>query len=201
VPISQPEGLEPVVQILYNKEYSDAMGLLRAIMMKGELSARALHLTSVIVFMNSAHFTVWEFRRCILHSMKSRGAWLGELEFMMEINQINTKNYQLWNHRRAVVKALLPLAESNSLRMDTLRSDHALEKELAHLNAILEEDKKHYHAWVRSSPFLFCLILQLTRFDSLICSAVFHLLVSLSLSLSGSPTVVVEKIPHRNRWN
>ena len=148
------------------------MGLLRAIMMKGELSARALHLTSVIIFMNSAHFTVWEFRRCVLHAMKSKGAWLGELEFMMEINQINTKNYQLWNHRRSVVKMLIPLpseaaeagAEGGSggngvLRMDTLRSDHTLEKELAHLNAILEEDQKHYHAWVSSQSALFCSLL------------------------------------------
>ena len=50
VPIPQRESAEPVVQILYDNEYSDAMGLLRALMLKGELSPRALHLTTIIIF-------------------------------------------------------------------------------------------------------------------------------------------------------
>ncbi|QDZ19902.1 protein prenylyltransferase [Chloropicon primus] len=151
-PIPQREGVEPVVQIMYDKDYSDAMGLLRALMLKGELSERALHLTSVVIFMNSAHVTVWEFRRCVLSSLNSKMRWLAELEFMHEVNEMNTKNYQLWNHRRAVLQVILPTTpvereRNSSLRADTMVSDHTLEKELAHLSAVFEADSKHYHAW------------------------------------------------------
>jgi len=149
-PIPQKEGVEPVVQILYDKEYSDAMGLLRAVMLKGELSARALHLTSLIIFMNSAHFTVWEFRRCVLGHLASRAKWMHELEFMQEINHMNTKNYQLWNHRRAVIQMLFPQPgqeqQQPRLAMDTLEL-YTLEDEFAYLAGVLAEDSKHYHCW------------------------------------------------------
>ncbi len=148
-PIPQKEGVEPVVQILYEKEYSDAMGLLRAVMLKGELSARALHLTSLIIFMNSAHFTVWEFRRCVLAHLRSRAKWMAELEFMQEVNLMNTKNYQLWNHRRVVIQMLFPLPQAQAqpaLAMDTLEL-YTLEDEFAYLAGVTADDSKHYHAW------------------------------------------------------
>ena len=153
VPIPQRESAEPVVQILYDNEYSDAMGLLRALMLKGELSPRALHLTTIIIFMNSAHLTVWEFRRCVLASLNSKGKWLAELEFMDEVNRLNTKNYQLWNHRRAVLSTILPATSSERertqrLRADTTRSEHTLDAELHYLeHQVFREDAKHYHAW------------------------------------------------------
>ena len=148
-PIPQCEGVEPVVQILYDKEYSDAMGLLRAVMRRGELSQRTLHLTSVIIFMNSAHFTVWEFRRCILHSLNSKREWISELDFMKEVNSMNTKNYQLWNHRRVVVETLMPSGGSGNgpaLKVDTIET-YTLKDEFDHLGEIFAEDAKHYHAW------------------------------------------------------
>ena len=143
---------EPVVRIRYDEDYEDAMGLLRSLMAKEELSDRALHLTSVVIFMNSAHLTVWEYRRCILRALNSKARWLAELEFMHEVNELNTKNYQLWNHRRAVVEVLLPSdteerRRASLLKGETLESEHTLDKELEHIEEVFESDAKHYHAW------------------------------------------------------
>merc|ERR1712151_67378 len=71
---------------------------------------------------------------------------------MQEVNEVNTKNYQLWNHRRAVVEVLLPTTTNESERkarllQDSLESDHTLDRELAHLDEVFRSDAKHYHAW------------------------------------------------------
>jgi len=132
-PIPQVEGVEPVVQILYDKKYSDGMSLVRALMASGERSARALHLTTELIFINSSHYTLWQYRRCILEALGITKEALGtELEFMREVNLINTKNYQLWNHRRFVMTHLGP---------------SCIPCEIAFIDEVFRDDAKHYHAW------------------------------------------------------
>ena len=59
-PIPQDDGgLHPLAAIAYTDEYSEAMGYLRAVMVKSEYSERVLGLTEHIISMNPAHYTVW----------------------------------------------------------------------------------------------------------------------------------------------
>ena len=59
-PIAQDEGgPNPLAAIHYSEEYSEAMGYLRAIMARNEMSLRALALTEDIIEMNPAHYTIW----------------------------------------------------------------------------------------------------------------------------------------------
>jgi protein farnesyltransferase/geranylgeranyltransferase type-1 subunit alpha len=59
-PLPQDDGgLHPLAAIAYTEEYSQAMGYLRAVMVKNEFSERALALTEHIISMNPAHYTVW----------------------------------------------------------------------------------------------------------------------------------------------
>jgi protein farnesyltransferase/geranylgeranyltransferase type-1 subunit alpha len=59
-PLPQDDGgLHPLAAIAYSEEYSQAMGYLRAVMAKNELSERVLALTEHIISMNPAHYTVW----------------------------------------------------------------------------------------------------------------------------------------------
>lgn len=53
-----------------------------------------------------------------------------ELDFMDSFAEDNPKNYQIWNHRRAVV-AMLGDAS----------------RELAFCSLVFDEDSKNYHAW------------------------------------------------------
>lgn len=58
-PLPQDDGEQPLAQIAYTDEYSEAMSYLRAIQAKEEMSERALAITEHIIDMNPAHYTVW----------------------------------------------------------------------------------------------------------------------------------------------
>ena len=59
IPLPQDDGDNPLAQIAYTDEYSEAMSYLRAIMAKEEMSDRALKITEHIIKINPAHYTVW----------------------------------------------------------------------------------------------------------------------------------------------
>ncbi len=60
VPIPQDDGgPNPLAEIAYTEEYSEAMAYLRAVMADEERSERVLDLTEHIIDMNPAHYTVW----------------------------------------------------------------------------------------------------------------------------------------------
>ena len=60
VPIAQDDGgPNPLAAIAYTDEYIEAMSYLRAVMANNERSDRALELTTDIIAMNPAHYTVW----------------------------------------------------------------------------------------------------------------------------------------------
>lgn len=131
IPVPQNDGPDPVVRIKYTPEFEDAMGRFRAILLRDELSERALAVTGDVIDANAANYTAWAYRRRCLEAIGSRDTWLRELEWSAEVTRANQKNYQVWFHRRRCV--------------DVLGAGDA--SELAFIAECLEEDAKNYHAW------------------------------------------------------
>jgi len=60
IPLPQDDGGENALAVIsYTEEYSEAISYLRAIMADNEHSERVLALTSHIIDLNPAHYTVW----------------------------------------------------------------------------------------------------------------------------------------------
>uniref|UniRef100_A0A7S1T5G2 Protein farnesyltransferase/geranylgeranyltransferase type-1 subunit alpha n=1 Tax=Compsopogon caeruleus TaxID=31354 RepID=A0A7S1T5G2_9RHOD len=117
-----------------SKDFLYVMGLLRFIAAGSERSDRVLKLTSQAIQLNILDYTAWEVRREVLLALTDSNGVLGhsELEFVATCANRDSKNYQLWHHRRFVVQHLL--------------NDPS--KELAWVDGILQDvDAKNYHAW------------------------------------------------------
>jgi len=128
-PIPQYDESKPrLVNINYEKEYSDAMDVFRAIVKKGEMSERALELTEFLIGYNPAHYYIWKYRQDILlnlnYDLKE------ELQIMEDITFETMKSYQIWHHRQVLVDNLNdPVGEMEFIKI------------------ILKYDAKNYHAW------------------------------------------------------
>ncbi|KAJ0036091.1 hypothetical protein Pint_25738 [Pistacia integerrima] len=153
-PIPQDDGPNPVVQIAYKQDFRETMDYFRAIYSAKELSPRALQLTREAILLNPGNYTiktlkkgkcvsengeavmpkifmnVWHFRRQILEALDANLP--EELDFVGCIAKDNSKNYQIWHHRRWVAQKLGTSATS---------------KELDFTRKILSLDAKNYHAW------------------------------------------------------
>lgn len=53
------EQVYPLATIAYPEAYAEATAYLRAVMAANEMSDRALELTTDVILMNPAHYTVW----------------------------------------------------------------------------------------------------------------------------------------------
>eukprot|EP01036_Dinobryon_divergens_P022186 gene22186-30426_t len=104
------------------------MNIFRAVVHKGEFSARALNLTSELLEFNPANYTVWQYRRDCLRALSADLSQ--EIEYMDNFAEDNPKNYQIWYHRRAVVEML---------------GDGSREMEFT--SKVFDVDCKNYHAW------------------------------------------------------
>ena len=71
VPIDQDDGPNPIVSIAYSADFKRLMGIFRAVIFKGEKSPRALDLTEELLDLNAANYTVWQYRRECLATLKS----------------------------------------------------------------------------------------------------------------------------------
>jgi len=128
-PIPQyDEKMPKLVNIHYEKEYSDAMDCFRAIVKKNELSERALEITEFLVNYNPAHYYVWKYRQDILLQLKYD--LKEELEKMEEAALETMKCYQIWRHRQVLVDALNDPCE-----------------EMEFLKEVFACDAKNYHTW------------------------------------------------------
>ncbi|KAG5438091.1 hypothetical protein PCANB_002940 [Pneumocystis canis] len=125
-PISNNDDVDPIVPIAYPSDYSQAMAYLKAIMMKEEMSERAMKLTAYIINMNPAHYTVWLMK--VLINLKKD--LFQELSWVEQLSRQHPKSYQLWHYRQ--------------LLMD-MYGDPSME--LVFLSQVLEKDSKNYHAW------------------------------------------------------
>ncbi|KAK9371192.1 hypothetical protein V1509DRAFT_613881 [Lipomyces kononenkoae] len=129
IPIPQDDGGEnPLALIAYHDDYKIATGYLRAVMSIEEVSDRALQLTSDLIFMNPAHYTVWAYRARLLFALKKDLE--EELIWVEEVSRQFLKNYQIWNHREVIVDKY-----DNPIR------------ELPFIEEMLELDSKNYHVW------------------------------------------------------
>lgn len=127
-PIPQDDGEEPVVSIAYTETYEDCYDYFRAVLKNKEISERALEITRAASFLNPANYTVWQYRREILKGLNKD--LHEELNFIQKVILKQSKNYQVWHHRKVLIEWL---------------KDPAKEKFLT--EAVLAKDAKNYHAW------------------------------------------------------
>lgn len=131
VPIPQDDGQDPLCSISYTEEYSDATSYLRALMKAKEYSDRALECTASVLCNNPAHYTAWLYRADTLFSL---GYDLRcELDFLDQAAEANSKNYQLWHHRRMMVEKI------NDMQV--------VKRELEYTAEFLLSDPKNIHVW------------------------------------------------------
>jgi len=110
------------------KKFRDVYNYFRAVLSKQEKSLRALDLTRDALKLNAANYTVWQYRRDIIHTWNLDLE--KELEYSGEVIKDNPKNYQVWHHRRVIVEWMKDPS-----------------KELRLTEKILAMDAKNYHAW------------------------------------------------------
>ncbi|XP_066246112.1 protein farnesyltransferase/geranylgeranyltransferase type-1 subunit alpha [Euwallacea similis] len=127
-PLKQDDGEHPIVSIDYTPEFEDCFDYFRAIVQKKEYSERALELTKTAAKFNPANYTVWQYRREILKVLKKD--LHQELDYIEKVILKQTKNYQVWHHRKVLVEWL----------QDPSKEKYLTEKALA-------TDAKNYHAW------------------------------------------------------
>jgi protein farnesyltransferase/geranylgeranyltransferase type-1 subunit alpha len=105
-----------------------------------EHSQRALELTSHIISMNPAHYTVWLYRASTLFSLKF--VLEDELAWVNDVALSNQKNYQIWHHRQLLIDNLYPsISSDRSKILELARS------EIKFLAQMFAEDSKNYHVW------------------------------------------------------
>ncbi|ODM91735.1 Protein farnesyltransferase/geranylgeranyltransferase type-1 subunit alpha [Orchesella cincta] len=99
--------LNPVVSIAYSENSMSG-----AVISSGELSPRVLDLTRDAIKLDAANYTVWQLRRDVLQALKIphlvTEAGLGpefkkEFELNSQILKNHPKNYQPWQHEKALL--------------------------------------------------------------------------------------------------
>lgn len=127
-PIPLTDDEQAAVKIATGDAFNDAFMYLRAVVQANEMSERAFKLTARCIELNSANYTVWQYRRALLKALNKNID--EEFSFIEEIIELNPKNYQVWHHRRMLV--------------DWTKDAHL---ELAFTARMIEDEAKNYHAW------------------------------------------------------
>ncbi|KAH8908451.1 prenyltransferase alpha subunit [Coniochaeta sp. PMI_546] len=138
VALEEPEGA--LAAIAYPDDYAEAVGYLRAVMLRKEYSPRCLRLTERIIQLNPAHYTVWLYRASILFAL---GVSVPEeMEWLNGVALANLKNYQIWHHRHLLVDRYFPTIEGDAKALEEFARG-----ETEFMTRMLEEDTKNYHVW------------------------------------------------------
>jgi len=103
-----------------------------------EHSPRVLALTSHIISLNPAHYTVWLFRATTLFALSY--SIPDELLWVNEVALENQKNYQIWHHRQLLIDNLFP-----SLSPEGIRDLETSERDF--MTQMFDMDAKNYHVW------------------------------------------------------
>jgi len=130
VGVPQVDGSFPIAAIQYKADFTNLMDIFRAVFLKEEKSERVLELTEILLQMNAANYTVWQYRRECLRNIEKETKFLEEFVFMDSFAKENPKNYQIWFHRRVIV-------------------DYSgdASRELGFCDRVFSVDAKNYHAW------------------------------------------------------
>ena len=127
-PLRQQDSEAPVVAIRYSREFEDCHSYLRAVIAADEKSERVVELTTTCIKHNPANYTAWRYRRA---SILATGASItDELATIADMCVRYPKNFQIWHHRKELLKAL---------------GHPHNEKEVT--AQALAEDAKNYHVW------------------------------------------------------
>lgn len=129
-PIYPSKEEDLAVKIAVPETFTDAFAFLRAVLITEEASPRVMTLLDDCIDLNSANYTVWQYRRDVI--FKLNYDLHKELRFLDSIISESPKNYQVWHHRRVIVDKI---------------GSSAARRELTFTEEILNDESKNYHAW------------------------------------------------------
>lgn len=138
-PMSIETGLkDELCRIMYTDEYKQLMGWTRAMLSKNELTPRAIRLTSKLIDLAPAFYTIWNYRYNIfshlLQDCPDKESWTAkELDWLDEITLNNPKNYQIWSYRQSLLTNLVP--------------NPTMKRETPIMNMMIDDDSQNYHVW------------------------------------------------------
>lgn len=134
-------GDDELCKILYTDEYKQLMGLARSLLSNNESSVRAFRLTSKIIDLVPAFYTIWNYRFNILslwindkQIADSDSFIIKELDWLDQVTLNNPKNYQIWSYRQSILTKLM-------------QGQPSLKHELPIIEMMLNDDTKNYHVW------------------------------------------------------
>lgn len=129
-------------RILHTPAYSEASAFLRVLVARGEVAtARVRAAAGAVIAANAAHYSAWSVRRSWFDAApRPAAAAEEEVAYTGGIIRDNSKNYQVWNHRRWV-------QERQLAALDAAAVPAWAAAELAFTAAVIATDAKHYHAW------------------------------------------------------
>lgn len=136
-------GNDELCKILYTDEYKQLMGLAKSMLSNNELSARAFRLTSQLINLVPAFYTIWNYRFNILSHLinhkqivdsSSDFFIMKELDWLDQVTLNNPKNYQIWSYRQSILTKLI-------------KGQPSLKHELPIIEMMLNDDTKNYHVW------------------------------------------------------
>lgn len=136
-------GNDELCKILYTDEYKQLMGLARSMLSNNELSVRAFRLTSQLINLVPAFYTIWNYRFNILSHLiyhkqivdsSSDFFIMKELDWLDQVTLNNPKNYQIWSYRQSILTKLI-------------KEQPSLKHELPIIEIMLNDDTKNYHVW------------------------------------------------------
>lgn len=148
IPSPIPQNTQYLAQIAYAPEFTEAMSIFRAVHAEREVSERVIALTTAIIEMNPAHYSVWDYRFEVVSEIGNDvfdykevglvpsspqppkvgedGVWLNQFTLS------HSKNYQVWNYRQQI-------ADSNNILW--YRGERVI------LDMVFEDESKNFHAW------------------------------------------------------
>lgn len=130
-------------KIMYSDEFKTVFSYLRALMVKDEMSKRALYASCRAISLVPAHYTAWTYKYRIVEELVNRGEYNieEELEWCLNTALDNEKNYQIWHYREMIIELLI------KIKFNGDKGKYDLDAENKVIVEMLQSDEKNYHVW------------------------------------------------------